>query len=211
MAKRGLLVVISGPSGAGKGTTREALMRGDPGLVFCVSVTTRRPRAGEIPGVNYTFVDVADFRKREAQGEFLESAQVYGNLYGTPRAPVEQLIESGQDVLLEKDVQGALAIKRRMPPAILVFIAPPSVDELKARILKRGTETAEDLECRLGCALREMHETQHFDYVVVNYDIDGTTRVLEAIVIAERHKVRHSNPAQECLEEKAQYDALPAS
>jgi guanylate kinase len=203
MGKRGLLFVISGPSGAGKGTTREALMRGDPGLAFCVSVTTRRPRAGEIPGVNYTFVDVADFRKSEAQGEFLESAQVYGNLYGTPRAPVEHLIESGQDVLLEKDVQGALAIQRRMPHAILVFIAPPSVDELKARILKRGTESAEDLECRLDCALREMDETRHFDYVVVNYDIDRSTQVLEAIVIAERHRVRHSNPAQECLEGKS--------
>jgi len=185
-------------------------MKCDPGLAFCVSTTTRRPRAGETPGVNYTFVDVAEFRKREAQGEFLESARVYGNLYGTPRAPVEQLVQSGQDVLLEKDVQGALAIKQQMPQAILVFIAPPSVDELKARILKRGTETTEDLECRLGCALQEMDEVGHFDYVVVNYDIDRTTRVLEAIVIAERHRAQNSNPAQECLEGKTQDDALPA-
>lgn len=186
-------------------------MKSDPRLAFCVSVTTRRPRAGEIPGVNYTFVDVAEFRKREARGEFLESAEVYGNLYGTPRAPVEQLVQSGQDVLLEKDVQGALAIKKQMPFAILVFIAPPSVDELKARILKRGTETTEDVECRLGCAVREMDEIRHFDYVVVNYDIGRTTKVLEAIVTAERHRTRNLDPARECLEGKAQYDALPAS
>jgi guanylate kinase len=176
-------------------------MSSNPGLAFCVSVTTRRARAGEIPGVTYTFVDVAEFRKREAQGEFLESASVYGNLYGTPRSPVVELLESGQDVLLEKDVQGALAIKRQMPFAILVFIAPPSVDELKQRIVKRGTESAEDLECRLGCAIREMDETRHFDYVVVNYDIDSTTQVLRAIVVAERHRTSHlTNPVRECLE-----------
>lgn len=188
VSRKALLFCISGPSGAGKGTIRQALAESHPEIQFCVSVTTRKPRPHEVPGVSYVFTDVTDFEARLSRGEFLESATVYGNRYGTPREPVERLLEQGSDVLLEKDVQGALAIKREMPQAILIFIAPPTVDELRSRILKRGTETADELARRLGYAELEMNQIRHFDYVVVNYEVVESVKVLRAIILAERHR-----------------------
>ena len=181
---------ISGPSGTGKGTIREAFERKHPDLEFCVSVTTRLPRPNEEPGVSYIFVGVDEFHQMAERGEFLETANVYGNYYGTPREPVTRLLEQGVDVLLEKDVQGALAIKQKMPEAVLVFIAPPSFDELRARIMKRGTETDNDVEVRLGWAEAELKQVRHFDYVVVNYEVAESVRVLDAIVVAERHRTK---------------------
>jgi len=183
-------------------------MRRHPELAFCVSVTTRRPRAGEAAGVNYIFTDIQDFDRRAAKGEFLESANVYGNLYGTPHTPVEELLGQGRDVMLEKDPQGARSIKQIMPDAILVFIAPPSVDELKSRIMKRGTETDADLMHRLGCAGGEMNQIRRFDYVVVNYEVADSVMILEAIITAERHRVGDLKSFfDECPEETL---AIPA-
>lgn len=190
MPKRGLLYVMSGPSGTGKGTIRDIVLKNHPELRFCVSITTRRPRPGEVDGVHYVFMSINDFEERLSRAEFLESANVYGNLYGTLRAPVEDCLVLGCDVLLEKDVQGALAIKQSMPEAVLIFIAPPSVDELRSRIMKRGTETAPDLARRLESARDELNKAEHFNYVVVNYVVEDSVKVLEAIITAERHRVR---------------------
>jgi len=187
---RGRLFVISGPSGTGKGTIRDIVMQNHPELRFCVSVTTRRPRPGEIHGVPYIFITEDDFMGKRSRSEFLEDANVYGNFYGTLRSPVEECLIEGCDVLLEKDVQGALAIKASMPEAVLIFIAPPSVGELESRIKKRGTETAADVARRMDSARGELNQARRFDYVVVNYVVEDSVRVLEAIITAERHRVR---------------------
>lgn len=200
--RKGLVYVISGPSGAGKGTIRDIVMRNHPELGFCVSVTTRKPRPGEISGVSYVFTDTGDFQEKLSRGEFLECATVYGNMYGTLRGPVDEKRYAGEDVLLEKDVQGALAIKKALPEAILIFIAPPSVGELRSRIEKRGTETARDMSIRLGSAREEITQIEHFNYVVVNYDVDEAVAVFEAIITAERHKVENQpDIIVKCLEE----------
>lgn len=207
--RRGLLFVISGPSGAGKGTLRELLMKKHPELRHCVSVTTRKPRPGEIPGVSYIFTDPRDFESRLARGEFIETANVYGNLYGTPREPVETLLAQGCDVILEKDTQGALSIDKEMPEAILIFIAPPSVDELRARIEKRGTETPADAMCRLSWAEHELKQIKHFDYVVVNYEVEQSVEALRAIIIAERHRVKNQGAVlSELVKETQGHDVV---
>jgi guanylate kinase len=200
--RKGLVYVISGPSGTGKGTIREILMRNHPELNFCVSVTTRTPRPGEISGVSYVFTDREDFQGKLSRGEFLECATVYGNMYGTLRGPVDEKRDAGEDVLLEKDVQGALAIKKALPEAILIFIAPPSVGELRARIEKRGTETKRDMDVRLGFARDEIGQIENFDYVVVNYHVQEAVAVFEAIITAERHRVENQlEIIAKCLEE----------
>jgi len=200
--RKGLVYVISGPSGAGKGTIREVVMRNHPELNFCVSVTTRRPRPGEVSGSSYIFTDTGDFQEKLTRGEFLECATVYGNMYGTLRGPVDAIRHAGEDVLLEKDVQGALAIKKALPEAILIFIAPPSVGELRSRIEKRGTETASDMSIRLGFARDEIAQIEHFNYVVVNYSVNEAVAVFEAIITAERHKVENQpDIIVKCLEE----------
>lgn len=161
---RGRLVVLSGPSGVGKTTVGRALLKALPGLAPSVSATTRKPRPGEQDGRDYCFVDEAAFQA----GDFLEQAQVHGNRYGTPRAPVEALRKEGKDVLLVIDVQGARQVRAKIPEAILIFLEPPGWEELARRLKGRGTESPEALERRLEDARTELAEAGRYDHRVVN-------------------------------------------
>lgn len=186
--KKGILLVMSGPSGAGKGTLCAHLREQIP-LALSVSATTRAPRQGEVEGVNYFFMTPDEFKEKIHQDGFIEWAKVYDNYYGTPRKYVEDLLESGQDVMLEIDPQGAKSVKLRNPDAVLVFIMPPSFKELERRIRGRGTETEEQIEKRLSCAVSEINTLAAYDYVIINADIQTAVDNLKAILLAERCKV----------------------
>lgn len=181
MAQRGRMVVISGPSGSGKSTICKRLLE-DPRVVFSVSATTRKMRPGEVDGRDYHFLSVDEFRRRIARGEFIEHAEVYGNLYGTLRAPLEQAIAAGQLYLLEIDVQGALQLKALGEPGQYVFIAPPDFEELRRRLLKRNTETPEVLERRLHKAEDEYRERIKYDHVVVNDDLERAVGEVRGLI-----------------------------
>ncbi len=187
--KKGKLFVISGPSGVGKGTLCKRLMELRP-LRFSVSMTTRSPRPGEEEGVNYYFVSREFFQKTLDENGFLEHAEVFQNRYGTPKAEVLQYLESGQDMLLDIDVQGALQVKRNYPEAILVFILPPSLSALSARLAERGTETKEMLEHRLNCARHEISFLPEYRYRVINNDLETAVAELTAIVDAEHCRLQ---------------------
>lgn len=179
---RGRLFVVSGPSGAGKGTVvRKALAR-RPDVRLSVSATTRPPRPGERDGVEYRFVSEPEFRRMREAGELLESAEVYGNLYGTPRSDVEAALDAGRDVLCELDIQGAESVRRAAPDAVLVFIEPPSVDALRTRLEDRGTEGPEELARRMDAAAAELRRKALFDHVVVNDDADEAAAALVRIL-----------------------------
>lgn len=181
---RGRLFVVSGPSGVGKGTVVRALQRRRPALAVSVSATTRPPRPGEVDGTHYRFVTDAEFDALVAEGAFLEWAQVFGHRYGTLLADVDRLRAAGTDVVLEIDVQGAAIVRDRVQDAVLVFLEPPSEEELRRRLAERGTETGEALERRLAAARREMAGSTGFDHVVVNDDLDRA--VGEVLAIIER-------------------------
>jgi guanylate kinase len=175
------MLVISGPSGAGKSTICKKLLE-DPRVVFSVSATTRKPRPGEVDGRDYHFLDVAEFRKRIERGEFLEHAEVYGNLYGTLRAPMRAALEQGRVYLLEIDVQGANQLRALGEPGVYVFIAPPDFEELRKRLKGRGTESPEVLERRLHKAEDEWRERVRYDHVVVNDDLARAVGEIRALV-----------------------------
>jgi len=185
---RGRLIVIAGPSGVGKGSLVRRLVVRDPDrLAVSVSVTTRAPRAGEIDGVDYRFVDDAAFDALEAAGSLLERAEVFaGTRYGTPRAFVEEQLAAGRDVILEIDVQGAHQVRASASEAVLVLLAPPSMDDLEARLRGRGTETEAAIAERLRTASRELAERGAFDHEVVNDDLERATDEVAAIIEASR-------------------------
>lgn len=187
---QGILTVISGPSGCGKGTVCRALLERSPAAALSISVTTRAPRAGEAEGVHYYFVSRAEFKQMVAAGEVLEWAEVYGDFYGTPRRPVTDLLTRGRDVLLEIDVQGARQVKERFPKAVLIFLSPPSFGELERRLITRGTDSAEKIKCRLEWSRREMTAVYRYDYVVVNDRVDDAVTKIEAIMTAEKCRTR---------------------
>lgn len=166
-----MLLVLAGPSGVGKGTIVEGLRAREPGLWLSVSTTTRVPRPGELEGRDYHFVSREDFERLRSDGDFLESFEVFGNLYGTPRSAVEAHLAAGQDVLLEIDVQGALAVRKAFPQAILVFIRPPSREAQRQRLAGRGRDDEETIAMRLKVAAQEEGEAVHFDYDLVNNDV----------------------------------------
>jgi guanylate kinase len=163
--------VIAGPSGVGKGTVVSKLLERDPSLWLSVSATTRAPRPGEVDGVQYRFVSRDEFEALRSTGGLLESFEVFGNSYGTPRVPVEEHLAAGQDVVLEIDVQGALAVREEFPDALLVFVSPPSREEQHRRLVERGEDDPEEIERRLAAAATEEAQASRFDTVVVNDDI----------------------------------------
>ena len=186
MARQGILVILSGPSGTGKGTICKELMKNYPNLHYSVSATTRSPRPGEINGVNYWFVSEDVFIDMRANDELLEWAEVYGRFYGTPRKYVSELLASGKDVILEIDIQGAMQVKDKFPQGVFVFIVPPSINELETRIHKRGTETQDLIELRLSCVYQELSLIYNYQYVVVNDEVPAAVKKIAAIVEAEK-------------------------
>lgn len=189
MIRKGLLLVVSGPSGAGKGTICKALLARNPQIQISVSATTRNPRAGEVDGINYHFIARDTFEARIAEDGFIEHARVYDNYYGTPKANVMAALEAGEDMLLEIDIQGAMQVRERMPDGIYVFILPPSMSELKNRIIKRGSETEESLNKRFASAYQEIDFIKKYDYYIINDDLENAVTTLESIIRAEKHRV----------------------
>ena len=192
--RKGLLLVVSGPSGAGKGTICKALLNKNDQIKLSVSATTRKPRNGEVHGVNYFFIEKEEFTKMIENGEFLEYAQIYDKLYLTPKASIIECLEKGQDVILEIEMQGARQIKEVYPEGVFIFVLPPSLEELKSRIVGRGTETQEEIEKRFSCAFEEINQIVNYDYFIVNEDIEKSVSDVEAIICAEKNKVtRYKN------------------
>jgi len=184
---RGVLLVLSGPSGTGKGTVCKVVRdsMGDR-LAYSISATTRKPRVGEEHGREYFFFSKEEFEALRDQNGFLEWAQVYDNYYGTPRAFVEEVLASGRDCILEIDPQGALQVRKATDEAVLVFIAPPSLEELRARLTGRGTEAPEEVEKRLSCAEAELAYSNQYDYLIVNDEVEKAAEKMKAILMAER-------------------------
>jgi guanylate kinase len=172
----------------GKGTVVRRVLRAAPDLVLSVSATTRRRRPSERDGVDYLFVDDAEFDRMVAAGELLEWAEVFGSRYGTPAEPIRRALESGQDALLEIDVQGARQVRDRMPEAVLILLVPPSLDELRRRLRHRGTEDAERLERRLAKAEQELEAASWFDHRVVNDELERASSQVAAIIEASQSR-----------------------
>lgn len=188
---KGLLIVVSAPSGCGKGTLLAEVLKND-NFYYSVSATTRAPREGEADGVNYHFTTKEKFEELIAEGGVLEYAQYCGNYYGTPRQAVEDKLCEGRDVILEIEVQGAMKIKETCPEAVFIFILPPSVDTLKQRLEKRGTETADVIERRVSEARGEIEKAYNYDYVIVNDDLNKAVSEFIKVVEAEKLTVRRS-------------------
>lgn len=183
-----LLYVVTGPSGAGKTTLIKRLLNQEENLYFSVSFTTRQKRPEETEGVDYWFVSPDDFKKRIDSGDFLEYAEVHGKLYGTSKSYVDKALEKS-NILLDIDVQGAMNVKREFPDSTVVFIAPPTYEELERRLRARGTETPEDLEKRLSDSRKELKVIDRFDYLILNHDAEEAYELLRSVYIAETLKV----------------------
>lgn len=193
--KKGLLIVISGASGTGKGTVCKELLARERGVAFSVSATSRAPREGEQDGREYYFRTRAEFEAMIAEGAFLEYADVYGNYYGTPLAPIEARRSAGEDILLEIDTQGALNVMERCPDGTFIFLLPPSLEELRRRITGRGTESEESLTRRLAAARDEIRLGRRYRYAVLNDTVEDATARIQIIIAAERLRA-DMNPTQ---------------
>lgn len=187
--KKGLLTVVSGASGTGKGTVCKKLLADMPELYYSISATTRQPRKGETDGVEYFFISQEEFKNWIAEEKFLEYAEVYGNFYGTPLHKIEERLNRGENVLLEIDTQGALNVMKKCPEGVYIFLLPPSLDELKNRIKNRGTESPETLERRFNSAKSEIEVGKKYQYVVVNDSVDKAAEKIKSIISAELCKV----------------------
>ena len=187
--RKGKLFIISGPSGAGKGTICNEILNMMPDVFVSVSMTTRNPRQGEVPDVSYHFVSKDQFEKIIKEDGFFEYANVHSNYYGTPKAPVMEQIEKGNDAILEIDVQGALQVKEVYPEAVTIFILPPSMEELKNRIVGRGTETEETIKLRLKNAIGEISCVDKYDYAVLNDQLEIAVEQVASVMKAEHVKV----------------------
>ncbi len=187
--RRGLIIVVSAPSGTGKTTVLKKLRERHPEYVYSVSATTRPPREGEEDGKDYFFISDAEFRKGIEAGEFAEWAEVHGHLYGTPERFLESHVSRGNDVVLDIDTQGAFQLKKKHPEAILIFLAPPSFEELERRLRSRKTEPDDLVERRLNAAKRELELSNQYDHAVVNREIDPAVDDIEAVI--EKERARH--------------------
>ncbi len=192
---KGRLYVFTGPSGAGKGTVLHRLLDEVPGLSLSVSATTRVPRPGEQDGVHYYFISKQAFEQKIAENAFLEYAEYVDNYYGTPEHPVEEQLAAGRDVILEIEVQGAMQVHRKRPDAVMVFLAPPSLEELDARLHGRGTESEEKIRQRLETARRELEYQRNFAHIVVNDTVDHAVALLKALIL---HNRTENNPEAAC-------------
>ena len=186
---RGELIVFSGPSGVGKSTVIADLLSNRPDIHFSVSYTTRQPRPGEVNGVNYNFVLHEEFERMIADGELLEFAKYVGNYYGTSLKVIRDKLEHGIDVLLDIEVQGAATVRSKCPEAVMIFIAPPSLDELSHRLHGRNTDSEAVIQSRLEQAKRECREISKYDYIVVNNDVKAASAEIQSILTAERCRV----------------------
>lgn len=198
MSDRGILIVLSGPSGAGKGTICAALRQQMPNLVYSVSMTTRTPRVGEEEGVSYFFRDKEEFQRLIKEDAFLEYAQVYDNFYGTPKQHVMDLLSEGKSVILEIDIQGAMQVKERFSEAVFIYIVPPSLDILSNRLRDRGTDAADVIDKRLSKASSELALAHRYDYIVVNDVLPDAVEKVASILRAEACKIKRNK-------EKIQY------
>ncbi|MDR3242269.1 MAG: guanylate kinase [Lactobacillaceae bacterium] len=193
--KRGVLIVLSGPSGVGKGTVRKALFEEpDIDFTYSISMTTRNPRSGEVHGEDYFFVSREEFENNIQNGNMLEYAEYVGNYYGTPRSFIDATLASGHDVFLEIDVQGALQVKEKMPEGAYIFLTPPDLDALKERLVGRGTDAIDVIERRVGAATSEIRMMANYDYAVVNDEVELAVQRIKDIVKVERLRVNRILP-----------------
>ncbi|MBS4912701.1 MAG: guanylate kinase [Veillonella sp.] len=198
MSDRGILIVLSGPSGAGKGTICSALRKEMPNLVYSVSMTTRAPRVGEEEGVSYFFRDKEEFQRLIEEDAFLEYAKVYDNYYGTPKQHVMNLLSEGKSVILEIDIQGAMQVKERFSEAVFIYIVPPSLDILSTRLRDRGTDATDVINKRLSKASSELALAHRYDYIVVNDVLPDAVEKVASILRAEACRIKRNK-------EKIQY------
>lgn len=186
MEEKGLLLVVSGPSGTGKGTVLKPLRARNPQLKYSVSVTTRNPRQEDVPGVTYHFTSKEDFERMIDSGELLEWDYFCGNYYGTPKKFIEENLNKGYDVILEITVPGAEKVKKAMPDCVMIFIAPPSMEELRRRIFTRASEKPEEIQKRLEQSKYELGQMTLYDYIIINDDVEKAVAELEAVITAEK-------------------------
>ena len=202
MTKRGLLIVLSGPSGVGKGTVRAAIFsKGEQKFVYSISATTRKPRTGETDGVDYFFKTREEFEQMIQNKQLLEYAEYVGNYYGTPLEYVENTLAKGKDVFLEIDVQGAIQVRDLMPDGVFIFLTPPDLNELETRIVNRGTDSDEVIAKRMKTAREELELMKYYDYSVVNDTVDNAVQKIEAIIQTEHLRIIRNLDTIEELEE----------
>ena len=202
MTKRGLLIVLSGPSGVGKGTVRAAIFsKGEQKFVYSISATTRKPRTGETDGVDYFFKTREEFEQMIQNKQLLEYAEYVGNYYGTPLEYVENTLATGKDVFLEIDVQGAIQVRELMPDGVFIFLTPPDLNELESRIVNRGTDSDEVIAKRMKTAREELELMKYYDYSVVNDTVNNAVQKIEAIIQTEHLRIVRNLDTIEELEE----------
>lgn len=192
--RRGMLILISGPSGTGKGTLCERLIRSDANIAFSVSATTRRPRETERDGVHYHFMTDEQFDKLLKDNSFLEYATVHDHRYGTPKKPVLEAIEQGKDILLDIDTQGALNVMKQIKECVSIFILPPTFSSLRSRLHTRNTDDEEEIRKRLNNARAEISKYVHYDYALINDELESAYKRLESIIAAERIRTLRFHP-----------------
>lgn len=193
MSEKGILLVLSGPSGVGKNTVLKSFRERLPEVDYSISATTRAPRPGEVDGRDYHFLSREDFLRRKRAGDFLEWAQVYDDYYGTPLTFIREKLHVGKDIVLDLDVQGALKVRRSIPDAVLVFLLPPSLDVLKARLTGRGTENEASCAKRLNYVASELSQIKKYDYVIINDYLDRAVEQVVHVWSAEKRRIERLN------------------